>query len=57
MKTKVPQFELPAVGSEAFNLVIESAVDGELVTQESKVAAQNVREVKELEKKLQPNLI
>jgi hypothetical protein len=57
MKTKAPQFELPAVSSEVFNLAIETAVDGERLRQEMEVGARHAQEAKEIEKKQQPNLI
>jgi hypothetical protein len=57
MKTKAPQFDLPIVGSEVFNLITERSLDGECLQQESKIAAKQLQEAKETEQKQQPNLI
>jgi hypothetical protein len=56
-RTKAPQFELPTVGTEVFNLAAERAIDGERVRQEMEVAAQNLQEAKEIEKEKQPALL
>ncbi len=60
MKTKrikTPQFELPTVGSEAFNLVSEITTNGERVRQEMDAAALNRQEAEEIEKEQQPALL
>jgi len=58
MKSKlIPQFELPTVSREVFNLIVENAEDGERVRRETEVAAQQQREAKELELKQQKNLL
>jgi len=57
MKIKVPQFELPTVGSEVFNLVIEEALDGERLQLETQAAAQIQHELKELEQQQQNSLL
>lgn len=56
MKTKIPQFELPTI-EEAFNLAIEHTADGERLQEETEAAAKEAAEAKELQKKLQPNLL
>ena len=56
-RTKAPQFELPTVGSAAFNLVVETAANGERVRQEMEAAAQDLLEAKEIEKEKQPALL
>lgn len=53
----IPQFELPTVSRECFNLVLETAVDGERVCREAEAAAQETQEAKELEKQQQRNLL
>jgi len=57
IKTKPPQFQLPTVGSEVFNLSGEVAIDGERLQQEKEAAAKQKLEAEEIEKKQQPNLI
>ena len=57
MKTKAPQFELPTVGPEVFNLVVEKAADGERLRQEREAAAQTLRDTKEREQEQQPALL
>ena len=57
MKHKVPQSDLPVIGSEAFNLFGEVAVDGERVQQERKAADKQRLEADEIEKNQQPKLI
>jgi hypothetical protein len=57
MKTKAPQFELPTVSSEVFNLAIETTLDGERLRKEMELASKQAHEAKEMEKKEQPNLI
>src|SRR5436309_15300810 len=56
-RTKAPQFELPTVGSDAFNLSSETAIDGERVRQEMEAAAQNLQAAKQLEQEQQATLI
>jgi len=57
MKTKAPQFELPTVGSDVFNLIVETAFNGERVRQEMEAAAQELRDTKECEQERQPALL
>ena len=57
MKTKAPQFELPTVGPEVFNLVVEKAADGKRLRQEREAAAQTLRDTKEHEEQQQPALL
>src|SRR3989442_16026116 len=55
-RTKVPQFELPTVGSQAFNLIVETTTNGERVRQETEAAVQNFQAAKEIDKEQQPAL-
>jgi hypothetical protein len=57
MKTKAPQFELPTVGPEVFNLVVETAADGERLRREREAAAQTLRDTREREQQQQPALL
>jgi hypothetical protein len=57
MKYKAPQSELPVIGTQAFNLFSEVAVDGGRLQKEAEANAERAREAKEIEKKQQPNLI
>jgi hypothetical protein len=58
MKPKpILQFELPVVSVEAFNLVVESTLDGERFRQDLETAIERAQEAQEIEKKQQPNLI
>jgi hypothetical protein len=55
--TQPPQFELPTVSREVFNLIVETAVDGERVQHEREAAGQRSQEARELEKQQQPPLL
>jgi hypothetical protein len=57
MKAKAPQFELPTIGTEVFNLRLEAAVDGERVQREIDQARHRLWETKQQERKQQPDLI
>jgi hypothetical protein len=58
MKSKtIPQFDLPVIGVEAFNLAVESTSDGERLRQDLEAATKREQEAKEIENKQQSNLI
>jgi hypothetical protein len=55
MKNKPPQFDLPVDG-DVFNLIVESAVDGQRAQQEIEAARTDAFLAKKLEEKQQPQL-
>jgi hypothetical protein len=57
MKSKVPEYELSVIGSEVFNLAIENALDGDRLKREAEAAAKGAEEARELEQKLQTDLL
>jgi hypothetical protein len=57
MKTKAPQFEFPTVSHAVFNLLVESAVDGERVQRELEEARHRLWEAKQQAEEQQPELI
>jgi len=56
-RTKIPQFDLPTVGSEVFNLASEQTADGERLRREMEAAAEQTRQAAEIERQQQPSLL
>jgi hypothetical protein len=57
MKQKPQQFEIPDVSREVFNLMVESALDGERIRMEMEAARADALLAKRLEEKQQPELL